>query len=268
MVFGLSAHRAREPPVSFAEKFAEAGWLYMGGLFPIDLIDNLRKETERQIHELMDEESGHRGYLRVGDERVMLSVKLKGPFLNPLVYANPFLLTVLSHLLGPDMLIDSFTCVIAMPGAGEQGLHNDHPALFPVKPSLESDLPPYAITVVIPLLDLTSETGTTRLFPGTHRGGEEKSPELPYIGRGDGFLFDYRLRHQGTANKSDVARPVLYVSYARPWFTDVSNFKRQPRINIDREDVKRIPTEHWPLFRRVAGKGTIDLSEKELFPRD
>jgi len=254
--------------VSFVEKFTEAGWLQLGGLFPVDLIDRLREEATRQADDLMKEQSGHRGYLRVGDERVMLSVKLQGPFLGPQVYANPILMTVLSQLLGPDILIDSFTCVTAMPGAREQSLHNDHPALFPVKPALEGDLPPYAITVVIPLIDLTPETGTTRLFPGTHHGGEVRSPELPCVSRGDGFLFDYRLRHQGTANDSGAARPVLYVSYARPWFTDVTNFKRQPRINIEREDIKRIPSEHWPLFRRVAGKGTIDLSEKELFPKE
>jgi hypothetical protein len=254
--------------VSFVENFSEAGWLRMGGLFPPDLIDSLREEAERQVDGLMEHQLGHRGYLRVGDERVMLSVKLQGPFLDPQVYANPILLTLLSHLLGPDLVIDSYTCVIAMPGAGEQSLHNDHPALFPVRPAVEADLPPYAITVVIPLIDLTPETGTTRLFPGTHSGVEESNPELPYVGRGDSFLFDYRLRHQGTANNSATARPVLYVSYARPWFTDVVNFKRQPRINIDRDGVRKIPAEHWPLFRRVAGKGAIDLSEKELFRED
>ena len=254
--------------MSFVENFTEAGWLQMGGVFPVDLIDGLRCEAERQVDELMDEKSGHRGYLRVGDERVMLSVKLKGPYLEAPVYANPILLTVLSHLLGPDILIDSFTCVIAMPGAGDQEIYVDHPGLFPVRPGIEADLPPYAITVVIPLLDLTPETGTTRLFPGTHRGLEDDNSELPYIGRGDCFLFDYRLRPQGTANHSGAARPVLYISYSPPWFTDIRNFRRQPRINIDREDISRIPSDHWPLFRRLAGKGTIELSEKELFRQD
>jgi hypothetical protein len=254
--------------VSFVEKFNEAGWLQMGGLFPIDLIASLCSEAERQVDELMDEKSGHRAYLRVGDERVMLSVKLRGPLLDPQVYANPILLTVLSHLLGPDMLIDSFTCVTAMPGAREQSLHFDHPGLFPTMPSCDGDLPPYAITVVIPLIDLTPQTGTTRLLPGTHRDCEERSCELPYLSRGDAFFFDYRLRHQGTANNSGAARPVLYVTYSRPWFTDVVNFKRQPRINLDRDGLQEIPSEHWPLFRRLASKGMIDLSEKELFRQD
>lgn len=251
--------------MSFVEKFADAGWLPIGGLFAIELIDRLRAEVEGQLAQLLDGEGDHTGYLRVGNERVMLSVKLQGSFLNPQVYANPLLLAVLQQLLGADIVIDSFTCVLAMPGAAEQHLHRDHGGLFPAQIELESNLPPYAVTMVAPLVDLTPETGTTRLFPGTHRGGEQHASQLPYTDRGNCFLFDYRLLHQGTANQSDIARPVLYVTYARPWFIDVGNFRRQPRIRIDPDDVRQIPQEHWPLFRRLAGKGSIDLSEEELF---
>ena len=58
----------------FVEKFAESGWLQMGGLFQAELIDRLREEVESQLDELLRNEGGRRGYLRVGDERVMLSV--------------------------------------------------------------------------------------------------------------------------------------------------------------------------------------------------
>jgi hypothetical protein len=254
--------------MSFVEKFAEEGWLQIGGLFSLDLIDQLRGEVESQLGELLAHQGSNRGYIRVGDERVMLSVKLQGPFLTPEVYGNPLLLTVLRQLLGADLVIDSFTCVLAMPGAADQEVHRDHESLFPAQPDVAAHLPPYAVTVVTPLVDLTPETGTTRVFPGTHRGGDAQRSELPYLDRGECFLFDYRLQHHGTANTSDRARPVLYVSYARPWFTDLSNFRRQPRINIDPEDLRRIPSEQWPLFRRLAGKGAINLSEKELFPQE
>jgi len=252
--------------MSFVEKFADEGWLPINGLFAIELIDRLRAEVEGQLEQLLDDGDDQRGYLRVGNERVMLSIKLQGPFLNPQVYANPLLLMVLEQLLGADIVIDSFTCVLAMPGAAEQHLHRDHLGLFPTQTDLESNLPPYAVTVVAPLVDLTSDTGTTRLFPGTHRGGEQKGSELPYADRGNCFLFDYRLLHQGTANQSAAARPVLYVTYARPWFIDLDNFRGQPRIRIEPDDLRQIPPEHWPLFRRLAGKGSIDLSEEELFP--
>jgi hypothetical protein len=254
--------------MSFVEEFTETGWLQIGGLFSLDLIDGLRNEVESQLGELVTHKGGHRGYIRVGAARVMLSVKLQGPLLSPEIYGHPLLLTVLRQLLGENLVIDSFTCVLAMPGAADQEVHRDRDSLFPAQPDVEAHLPPYAVTVVTPLMDLTPATGTTELFPGTHHGGEANGSELPYVDRGGCFLFDYRLLHHGTANKSDYVRPVLYVSYARPWFTDVRNFRRQARINIDPADLQRIPREHWPLFRRLAGKGSVDLSEKELFPQD
>jgi hypothetical protein len=253
--------------MSFVEKFNETGWLQMGGLFPTELIDRLRVEVAGQLGELLTDDVRHRSYLRVGDQRAMLSVKLQGPLLDPQVYGNPILLAVLGQLLGADMVIDSFTCVVAMAGAADQREHRDHPPLFPLEPKLGDNLPPYSITVVIPLIDLTPETGTTRLFPGTHRGSPQ-DPELPYVGRGDCFLFDYRLLHHGSANRTEAVRPVLYVTYSRPWFIDVENFDWQARINIEPEDVQRIPTEHWPLFRRLACKGAMNLSEAELFPTE
>ena len=251
--------------MSFAERFKAEGWLQVDGIFPLALIDELRDEFERQFTSLAAREDQEREYLRVGDERVMLSVALKGPFLDPRLYAQPVLLKILRHFLAEDLLIDSLTCVVALPGAGEQHAHRDHGELFHDDPDLNGQLPPYAVTVAVPLIDLSPETGTTKLLPGTHRGEQILEPALPYLARGSCFLMDYRIEHYGTANHSAARRPVLYCVFARPWFTDIRNFRRQPRINIDRADLQRIPAEHWPLFRRVAAKGAIDLAEKELF---
>ena len=252
--------------MTFVDQFAEEGWLKIGKVFDPAFIDDLNREFESQYAALTTHQGGHRGYLNVGDERMMLSVRLTGAFLDPRLYANPLLLPVLQQLLGPDLLIDNFTCVIALPGAGEQHLHCDHPALFPEAPDISTAARAYAITLVIPLVDLTPETGTTRLFPGTNRGEPPADEALPFIGRGECFLMDYRIKHQGMPNRSAMRRPVLYIVYTRPWFIDIVNLRRQPRINIDLADIGSVPTEHRPLFRRLAAKGAFDLSEKELFP--
>lgn len=249
--------------MSFVEKFVEDGWLRLGGVMPVPLIDNLRVEFERQADRLRSEQDGRRGYIRVGDGRQMLSVELTGPFLDPALYANLVLTRMLAALLGEDFLIDSFTCVVANPGAGEQKQHRDHLPLF--NDSVAAALPPYAITVVVPLIDLDEQTGTTRLFPGTLHGGEGKAGVLPYVARGDCFMMDYRLLHHGTANRSGAIRPVLYIVYARPWFTDIGNFRRQPRINMREEQLRQVLPEHRFLFRRLAAPGAIDRSARMLF---
>ncbi|MES2137761.1 MAG: phytanoyl-CoA dioxygenase family protein [Pseudomonadota bacterium] len=251
--------------MSFLERYAADGWLTIGGIFEPAFIDALRAEFENQRETLLGQREDVRAYLNVGDERLMLPVQLKGPFLDPRFYANPLLLAMLRNLIGGDILIDNITLVLARSAASEQRLHRDHPELFPEHEAMNAQLPPYAITAVIPLIDLNEESGTTKLFTGTHRGAEPEQAELPYVRRGDCFVMDYRLRHQGTANRSAGDRPILYVVYSRPWFTDITNLRRQARINIDRADIEQIPKEHRTLFRRLAAKGALDRSERELF---
>ena len=249
--------------MSVIDRFALEGWLQVDGLFPTDLVEALRDDFARQIDGLVAEQDGARTFLNVGDGRAMLSVKLEGPFLDPQLFANPILMALLGSILGSDFLIDSFTCVVASPGACEQQLHRDYPPLYANR--TPPGLPAYAATLVVPLVDLTPHTGTTKLFPRTHLGAEAKEAALPYVKRGSCFLMDYRIQHQGTANLTDSIRPVLYIVNARPWFTDMDNFRRQPRINMAEEALARIPAEHRPLFRRLAAPGAIDKSAKTLF---
>jgi ectoine hydroxylase-related dioxygenase (phytanoyl-CoA dioxygenase family) len=125
---------------------------------------------------------------------------------------------------------------------------------------------PYALNVAIPLVDLTPETGTTKLFPGSHnRSWSEDQFELPYIARGGCYLVDYRLSHQGTENRGAAERPIVYLVYARPWFTDIKNYGENVRINIAEHSLSAIPSEHRPLFRRLAAKGAFDRTVKDLF---
>jgi hypothetical protein len=253
--------------MSIAEIFGTSGWLPVSGILEPEFVDELRLELERQFDTLIEANCEYSGYKQVGDGRVMLSVKLEGPFLRPELYANRMLVGILRELLGPEFLIDSLTSVVAMSGAADQELHRDVPALFPDSPKTSWHSPPYGVTAVIPLIDLTPETGTTRLFPGTHRGSPPGPDERPFVRRGDCFLMDVRLHHHGLANRSPTRRPVLYIVYSRPWFTDMTNFTRQPRINLGASDIPSIPESHRPLFRRVSSKGAADLTEEELLNR-
>ena len=46
----------------------------------------------------------------------------------------------------------------------------------------------------------------------------------PCVDAGGAVLFDYRTVHRGTANRSAEDRPLLYLTFARPWFSDTVNF--------------------------------------------
>ena len=108
-------------------------------------------------------------------------------------------------------------------------------------------------TVAIPLVDLTPETGTTKLFQRSHRKNlTEDEFDLPYIERGQCYAMDYRLWHCGTKNRGRHERPIVYLVYARPWFTDITNYGAQSRLPIAAEDVNSVPNQYRMLFRRLA----------------
>ncbi|MCB9650411.1 MAG: phytanoyl-CoA dioxygenase family protein [Deltaproteobacteria bacterium] len=190
---------------------------------------------------------------RVGDERWMLSLPFEDPFDGPELYAPALLMPLLHRLLGEAVVLSSYCAVTSFPGAGPQHLHLDHPLLFPEDEQASLHLPPYATTVVIPLLDLDEKNGGTMVWPGSHRATpsfwKRVTRGTPLrLPAGSAFLMDYRLLHRGEANPGHLPRPVLYLVYARPWFRDAYNFRDHPPVRLSPEARARIPEAHQGLF--------------------
>ena len=254
----------------FTETLAERGCLVIQRLFPPELIDAVRGEYERQYARLNPADLP--SHLNVGDRRVLLPMALRGPLFDPALYANPLLMTLLTGLFQTPFLIDNVSCVTALAGAADQRPHRDHPPLFREQPGLAAAIPAYAVTVAIPLIDLDETTGTTRLLAGSmamdpddpNTPPEAAEEVRPFVPRGGCFVMDYRLLHHGLANRSDRDRPILYIVYAREWFTDIINFRKHSRLLVDAADLARIPTGHRAMFRRLAAPGLHDLSIREL----
>ena len=62
--------------------------------------------------------------------------------------------------------------------------------------------------------------------PGNECSGtvEAVGAGVSHVKAGDAVMFDYRVLHRGGANSSTRQRPLLYFTYARPWFTDATNY--------------------------------------------
>jgi hypothetical protein len=56
-------------------------------------------------------------FLRVGDARYDITLRMTGAFGRPDVFANSLLLKLLGPLLGKDMHLSNFTAVVSHPGA-------------------------------------------------------------------------------------------------------------------------------------------------------
>lgn len=207
----------------------------------------------------LDADAAKRDGVRVGDGRYMVTLSLNPPFDRPELFASPPLLAIARATLGNDVIINSLTVVISLPGAQAQRAHVDHRMLFPADEVASMAAPPYAVTAIIPLLDLSPSTGSTEVWP---RGLRMATPDLwmtnlpgstvlPLM-LGDAAMIDYRVCHGGTANLSDVPRPILYIVYSRPWFRDAENFSEIPPLRVSAQHLASMSPQYRPLFATAA----------------
>jgi len=234
--------------------FEANGVLLINHLFSQDLIASLYQSfVERYKPYFADKY--YANALEVGDKRRMLTIDFQEPFNNCELYGNPLLLYLMRELLGSGFVLGSFGAVISLPGAEHQHIHRDHPSLFEDE-ELDIQIPSFAITVVVPLIDLTPATGSTRVWKGSHRIPDSKSLDaqdsfVPFLPIGSCYLMDYQLLHGGTPNVSNLVRPILYLNYYRYWFQEAVNYEKQARISITKQEYKKIPEPYKFLFERV-----------------
>jgi hypothetical protein len=191
-------------------------------------------------------------FLRVGEGRYDITLRMTGAFGRTEVFANGLLLKVLAPLLGEDMQLANLTVVVAHPGATKQHAHSDHPILF-AEPGVSPVLPVYAVNVAVPLVDVDMEMGPTGVWLGSHRSEPKvlTAPTACSLLRGDAMLLDYRTLHAGLPNRSARARPIVYMVYARRWFFDHGNHVRRVPLDMALEHHDELPEAVRPLLTRA-----------------
>lgn len=260
---------AKSPSPAVLRKVRSAmrrdGAVRLANLFPPDLLKKVRAAVYRR-HE--SGELRERGLIRDIAGRYAALLPFEGPFLDPKFYANPALTSIIESLLGSGYVIGSLETVIALPGAGRQHQHIDGPIRFDLAAGKTrrryrgdlSDIPPYAVTLCVPLCDVDESNGPTAIWPGSHRaslraeppGEREIARKFPVEHMtgdfGGTFIFDYRTFHGGTPNQTSEPRPVLMFVFTRSWFRDPNLNEVYPRVVISRRDLARVPERHKPMF--------------------
>jgi hypothetical protein len=130
------------------------------------------------------------------------------------------------QILGDDAVRIHVGCMLSMPGSVAQNWHMDGDHL-----SETVQRPAHCINVFVPLVDMNERLGPTEMLPASHidwngLGGLAASVS-PCCGAGECLFFDYRLRHRGLGNRGDKPRPLVYITYAKPFFQDTYNFSKQ-----------------------------------------
>ena len=244
---------------------ARDGAVAFESLFPMPLLKRVRSQVMRR-HE--SGELRKRGLVRDIGGRYAAVLPFEGPFLEPGFYANRRVDATIAALLGPGYCIGSLETVISLPGSSRQHQHIDGPIRFDrhvggTKRAYQgdlSDLPPYAVTLCVPLCDLDEENGPTAIWPGSHRtallarppGEARVDRDFPVeymVGKfGRSFIFDYRVFHGGMPNFSREARPLLMFVFTRPWYRDPNLTEVVPEIVISKRNLERVPRRFRRLF--------------------
>ena len=136
--------------------FDRYGCALLRGTFAPATIEAMHREYTAQLgafdqkamQALTTQRSASR-LIKVGDSRYDVVPRMTGGFGQPEVFANNILLGFLRPLLGADLHLNSFTVVVAHPGAARQRPHRDYPHLFDSGAGLY--LPVHAVNVVVPL---------------------------------------------------------------------------------------------------------------------
>lgn len=116
--------------------------------------------------------------------------------------------------------VDRLGGLAAHAGSCNQPWHSDGDHLSELR-----HFGPHCVNVFVPLVDLTPANGPTEFVPRSHTGwAVDTKPDVRLVNAGGFILFDYRLKHRGLANTSGEPRPLVYITYAKPFFADSANF--------------------------------------------
>jgi tetratricopeptide (TPR) repeat protein len=232
------------------DQFDLHGAVQLDEVFEPAFITRLQQHFERKYGRHFHD--GHHPHaLRTGDKRYMLSLELDEAFGEPQLVASGLLMPFVRSLLGDDCIMTTYTAVISLPGAKDQLMHKDFSPLFEEK-GWKFKLPCWSLQAIVPLVPMNELTGATAVWKGTQCMGESRSRKqtdvhVPQVPLGSMLLVDYKTAHAGRANKSDQVRPIVCLAYARPWFRDVINHRKQPPLRFE------------PGYVATAPKKVLDL---------
>jgi len=184
--------------------------------------------------------------------RAQVPVAIDGPVANPAVFAAPSVMAVAKSMMVDDLIVGENGVVISHAGAGPQNIHRDSDFLFGGLDQ-EIDLPPYSMTLLLPLVDVSLGMGPTEFWPGSHRQRDEAAvtavpPLCAPLAAGTALLLDARLLHRGGANVTGPVRPSLYFSYHRRWYLENSGYENKPQVRVTPAMLERLPEVYRPMF--------------------
>jgi ectoine hydroxylase-related dioxygenase (phytanoyl-CoA dioxygenase family) len=220
-----------ETLVSAVNEVRLNGYVIFESVIPHDLVDELNSTFLKHFHEQFnlspDDTEVNTSQFR--KNRARMFMPFEQPFIDPQVLTSPFIMPIVEEIIGKNCICTYLAVDAPLPGSDYQVVHSDAPPFYPEAPI---SMPPAALVLNIPLVDVTEENGPTEIWPGgTHLMPENlnkaeyiqevaklSEPVRVVIPKGSLLLRDLRMWHRGTPNNSNIIRPNLALIYSRTWW--------------------------------------------------
>jgi ectoine hydroxylase-related dioxygenase (phytanoyl-CoA dioxygenase family) len=203
------------------ERLRIDGYVMLEGIVPPGKLERARVAYERDILGPATRTAPNRG-----TNRWQAFLPFRDPYCDPEIWAHPLVLDVVARVLGEDALLQVISSDTPLAGSDYQGVHTD---VVPLYPGLELTLPPHALGLTIPMVDVTAENGPMEFWPGTHqvmsqgidveRAAKARPSVMPLSRVGTVMLRDFRAWHRGTPNRTAAPRSVIGFAFVRSWFS-------------------------------------------------
>ncbi len=242
--------------------FNQYGAIQVENVFDVEMLQNIKKLILEKYNAYFDPKE-YDDCLRLGDKRHMVTLDIEGPINSPNLYDNPVISAIAKQILGKDYILGAVNIGVSLPGSENQSIHKDYPPLFDEDDEFRDNLPCFAIGVLIPLVQHSHTVGTTLVIKESQRispkAAENLPGQSPFLDIGSCLMIDYRVGHQGLANKSDdIVRPLLTLILHRSWFRDCVNYRKQPPIKIDDEIFNTSPERLKELISWAKSEAVIN----------
>jgi ectoine hydroxylase-related dioxygenase (phytanoyl-CoA dioxygenase family) len=269
----IPAFSATDSPTEFGAALREAGCAVVHDVVAPDVRDRMADELRPHI-ELADPEAGRAvnalyeaeadglGYndFYQGNTRRVISLIKKSPTFRTLA-THPITTAACEGTLKPSCVsyqVHATAAFLVEPGAGTQVLHREEdPFRF-----LPLPRPNLVTASMWAMSDFTAANGATRLVPGSHRWPEDRiasegeivSAEMP---AGSALFWTGRVLHGAGANRSDVKRYGLFVSFSVGWVRQEENLY----LEMPLEEALALPPEMRELigYRMHTGLGFSEV---------
>ena len=228
---------------SFAQAVLDDGFCVLPEHFSRQLM-NAWQEAFAPLLSRHIELEGHKQ--NRGPSRYYVTLPFILPFADPRVFENEEILSIVSLLVGEDMVMPQLATDTPLMGSDYQDVHRDALPLFP---ETGRETPPYQLAVNFSLVDVTLEHGPFEIARGTHMVSKEEGLRRIETGEaalepvlmkaGDVMIRDVRGLHRGTPNRTDEPRPMVVIGYSRRWLF-------RPEVSI------RIPRAVWETLSERA----------------